>query len=182
MTRFKAALCEIEGPLLIEGKSFPDERGFFLESFRAEDMLALGVGPFVQDNSSRSMRGTLRGLHYQKPSWAVGKLVRCVRGRVFDVAVDLRRRSKNFGRWVSVELSDEGNRMFWIPPGFAHGFQALSDWADVSYKVTGYWSAEADAGIRWDDPDIAIDWPHRPPLVSPKDARLPLLSQADPGF
>ena len=180
--RFKAAPYRIEGLLIIEGTSFPDERGFFMESFRLEDMSALGLGPFVQDNASRSVRGALRGLHYQKPPWAVGKLVRCVRGRIFDVAVDLRRQSKSFGRWAGMELSDEGNRMFWIPPGFAHGFQALSDWADVSYKVTGCWSAEADAGIRWDDPAIAIPWPHSPPLVSPKDARLPLLSQADPGF
>ncbi len=182
MNRFKAIPVQIEGPLIIEGKSFPDERGFFLESFRLEDMQVLGLGPFVQDNISRSARGVLRGLHYQKPPQAVGKLVRCVRGRIYDVAVDLRRKSKTFGRWAGVELSDEGNRMFWIPPGFAHGFQALSDAADISYKVTGYWSAEVDAGIRWDDPSIAIVWPITPPRVSPKDAQLPLLSETDPGF
>ncbi|MDD5657806.1 MAG: dTDP-4-dehydrorhamnose 3,5-epimerase, partial [Elusimicrobia bacterium] len=134
--------------------------------------------PFVQDNLSRSARGTLRGLHYQLPRRPVGKLVRCTRGRIFDVAVDIRKGSPTFGRWTSVELSDEGNRMFWVPPGFAHGFLALSDWADVTYKVTDYWSAEVDAGVRWDDPGLKIDWPLRPSLVSEKDARLPRLAQA----
>ena len=180
--RFSAKPYRLPGLLLIEGPSFPDERGFFMESFRDDEFQALGLPPFVQENFSRSVRGVVRGLHYQKPPRPVGKLVRCLLGRIFDVAVDLRRGSPGFGKWAAVELSDEGNRLFWIPPGFAHGFCALSESADVAYKVTDYWSAEVDAGIRWDDPAVGIAWPERRALVSPKDQRLPLLCEADPGL
>jgi len=175
---FKATPYQIPGLLLIEGRSFPDERGVFMESFRDDESCALGLPPLVQDNLSRSRKGVLRGLHFQKPSMPVGKLVRCVRGRIFDVAVDLRRGSACFGRWAAIELSDEGNRMFWIPAGFAHGFCVLSDQADVLYKVTGYWKSEVDGGIRWDDPALGIPWPERRPIITPKDAALPLLAEA----
>lgn len=174
----------LEGLLLIEGKSFPDERGFFMESFRADDWAKAGLPPLVQDNLSRSKKGTIRGLHYQKNPHAIGKLVRCSRGRIFDAVVDIRRGSPTYGKWASIELTDEGNRMFWVPVGFAHGFCALSETADVSYKVTDYWSPAVDGGIRWDDPAIGVRWPvaAAEALVSPKDAVLPLLKDAAPDF
>ncbi|MCX5794576.1 MAG: dTDP-4-dehydrorhamnose 3,5-epimerase [Elusimicrobia bacterium] len=179
---FKSTPYRLPGLLLIDGRSFPDERGFFMESSREDELRGLGLPPLLQDNLSRSRQGVLRGLHFQKPPRPQGKLVRCLRGRIFDVAVDLRRGSPSYGKWTSVELSDEGNRMFWIPAGFAHGFCALSEQADVMYKVTDYWAAEQDAGIRWDDPALGITWPEPRPLVSAKDRGLPLLREADPGF
>lgn len=174
----------IPGLLIVDSRAFPDERGYFMESFRADDWSKAGLPPLVQDNLSRSKRGVVRGLHYQKNPHAIGKLVRCVRGRIFDVAVDLRRHSPTYGRWASIELSDEGNSMFWIPAGFAHGFCALSDWADVSYKVTDYWTAAVDGGILWNDPAIGIQWPifDHDAIVSPKDAVLPTLSQDNHDF
>ncbi|MBI5241688.1 MAG: dTDP-4-dehydrorhamnose 3,5-epimerase [Elusimicrobia bacterium] len=175
---FQASPYKLPGLLLVEGRSFPDERGFFMESARDDQLRTLGLPPLVQDNISRSKKGVLRGLHFQTPVRPVGKLVRCLRGRIFDVAVDLRRGSPAFGQWASVELSDEGNRMLWIPAGFAHGFCALSGQADVLYKVTDYWTPEVDAGIRWDDPTLAIPWPVARPIVTAKDAALPLLSEA----
>ena len=175
---FKASPWQIPGLLLIEGRSFPDERGFFMESAREDELRALGLPPLVQDNLSRSKKGVLRGLHFQKPPMPVGKLVRCLRGKIFDVAVDLRRSSPSFGQWASVELSDEGNRMFWIPAGFAHGFCVLSDLADVMYKVTDHWKPEVDGGIRWNDPALAIPWPQQRPVLTAKDAALPLLAEA----
>jgi len=174
----------IEGLLVVEGTSFPDERGFFMESFRADDWARAGLPTLVQDNLSRSRQGVIRGLHYQKNPQAIGKLVRCSRGRIFDAAVDLRRGSPTYGTWASIELSDDGNKMFWVPAGFAHGFCALSDEADVIYKVTGYWTAAVDRGVLWNDPAIGIRWPLPPngPIVSAKDARLPPLAAADHDF
>ncbi len=174
----------LQGLLVVEGRSFPDERGFFMESFRADDWAGAGLPALVQDNLSRSKRGTVRGLHYQKNPRAIGKLVRCVRGRIFDAVVDLRRGSPTYGQWASIELDDSGNRMFWVPAGFAHGFCALSDEADVAYKVTGYWSAETDRGMLWNDPAVGVRWPvsAAEALVSPKDAVLPPLAQADHDF
>lgn len=168
----------LPGLLLIESKSFPDERGFFFESWRADDWAKAGLPPMVQDNLSRSRKGVLRGLHYQKPPAEVGKLIRCVRGRIFDAVVDIRRGSPTFGRWTGVELDDSGNRMFWVPAGFAHGFCALSELADVAYKVTDYWSAAVDGGVRWNDPAIGIKWPiaEGSVVVTAKDAALPLLA------
>ena len=180
--RFTAAPYRISGLLLIEGGVFPDERGYFMEGFRADESRSLGLPDFVQDNLSRSVQGVVRGLHFQKPPRAQGKLVRCLRGRIFDVAVDLRRGSPTFTQWAAVELSDAANRMFWIPAGFAHGFCTLSAEADVLYKVTDYWSAAEDAGIRWDDPDLGVAWPEPRPIVSAKDQSLPRLREADPGF
>ncbi len=174
----------LEGLLLIEGRFFPDDRGYFMESFRADDWAKAGLPPLVQDNLSRSKRGVIRGLHYQKSPKPIGKLVRCARGRIYDVAVDIRRGSPTYGKWASIELSDEGNRMFWVPVGFAHGFCALSDWADVSYKVTDYWSLAVDGGVLWNDPAIGIQWPLPPSevVLTPKDAALPPLAAAEHNF
>ncbi|UPT75662.1 MAG: dTDP-4-dehydrorhamnose 3,5-epimerase [Elusimicrobiota bacterium] len=174
----------LDGLLLVEGPFFPDERGYFFEAFRADDWAKAGLPPLVQDNLSRSRKGVVRGLHYQVPPKAVGKLVRCSRGRVFDAVVDLRRASPTYGKSASIELDDAGNRMFWVPAGFAHGFCALSDSADVTYKVTGYWSKEVDAGIRWNDPALGISWPvsAAEAVVTAKDAALPLLKDAGSPF
>ncbi len=163
---------EIDGVLILAPKIFGDSRGFFFESFnqRVFDEAAGGPVTFVQDNHSRSGRHVLRGLHYQveRPQ---GKLVRVVAGSVFDVAVDIRRESRTFGRWVGVELSAENKRQLWIPPGLAHGFVVRSESADFLYKTTDYWFPEHERCIRWDDPDLAIDWGlTEPPLVSTKDA------------
>jgi dTDP-4-dehydrorhamnose 3,5-epimerase len=172
----------LSGILVFEPPTYADERGFFLESFNArhfEGLIGLGV-PFVQDNHSRSRRGVLRGLHYQVEPHAQGKLVRVVRGEVFDVAVDIRRSSPTFSEWVGVELSETNHKQLWIPPGFAHGFLALTDPADVVYKVTEYYSPEHDRSIRWDDPDVGIEWPlHADPIVSDKDAKAPYLRDAE---
>lgn len=173
---------EIPGLLLVEGPSFPDERGFFLESFKEGEFRKAGIPPFVQDNLSRSKKRVMRGLHYQKSPSAIGKLVRCVRGRVFDVAVDIRKGSPSYGKWAATELSDEANRMLWVPEGFAHGFYTVSDWADVLYKVTGTWAPDDDRGILWNDPALGIRWPSPEALVAPKDAQHPPLAQADNNF
>jgi dTDP-4-dehydrorhamnose 3,5-epimerase len=163
--------------LVLEPRVFGDARGFFLESFNARRFAeATGVrAEFVQDNQSRSARGVLRGLHYQirQPQ---GKLVRVVRGRVFDVAVDLRRSSPAFGRWAGVELSEDNHRQLWIPPGFAHGFLVLSESAVFLYKAT-----EHERAIRWDDPSVGIDWPiaEQAPLLSAKDRAAPSLAAAE---
>lgn len=167
--------------LLIEPEVFGDERGFFMESFNARRFReATGIGAeFVQDNHSRSVRGVLRGIHYQvvRPQ---GKLVRVAAGRVFDVAVDLRRSSPRFGRWVGVELSDRDHRQMWVPPGFGHAFLVLSDSADFLYKTTDYWYREHDRSLRWNDPALAIDWPLRgEPLLAARDAAAPLLADAE---
>ncbi len=174
----------LEGLLVVEGKSFGDERGFFMESFRVDDWAREGLPPLLQDNLSRSVKNTIRGLHYQIPPQAIGKLVRCARGRIFDAVVDLRRSSPTYGKSASIELDDSGNRMFWVPVGFAHGFCALSESADVTYKVTGYWSKEVDAGIRWNDPSLGIKWPvsAAEAIVTAKDAVLPLLADAASHF
>lgn len=174
----------LDGLLTVEGPFFPDERGFFFESFRADDWDRAGLPPLVQDNLSRSKKGVVRGLHFQVPPGAIGKLVRCSRGRIFDAVVDLRKSSPTFGKSAAIELDDSGNRMFWVPAGFAHGFCALSDVADVSYKVTGYWSKAVDGGIRWNDPALGIKWPvsAAEAIVTAKDAALPLLADAGSPF
>ena len=160
--------------LILEPKVFGDARGFFMESFNAKAFQAatgLDVN-FVQDNHSRSAKGVLRGLHYQIEQ-AQGKLVRVVRGSVFDVAVDLRRSSATFGQWVGVELSEENNRQFWIPPGFAHGFLVTSDSADFLYKTTDYYAPQFERSLAWNDPTVGVEWPLHlldgAPLLSAKD-------------
>jgi dTDP-4-dehydrorhamnose 3,5-epimerase len=159
--------------LIIEPKVFGDERGFFMESFnqRAFSQAAGRDVCFVQDNHSRSARGVLRGMHYQLPPHEQGKLVRVVKGAVFDVAVDMRRSSPTFGRWVGEELSEANHRQLWIPPGFAHGFLVLTEVADFLYKTTGYYAPQAEAAIRWNDSALAIEWPDigMDPLLSAKD-------------
>jgi len=168
--------------LLLEPVLHGDARGFFLESFnqRAFDAAVGRHVAFVQDNHSRSRRGVLRGLHYQLPPHAQGKLVRVARGRVFDVAVDMRRSSPRFGRWAGAELSGENHRQLWIPPGFAHGFLVISDEADFLYKTTDYYAPECEAAVRWDDAAIGIAWPlpEGPAQVSPRDAAAPSLAHA----
>ena len=170
-------------PRLIESKVNRDERGFFSESFNQRDFEGLVGEPvrFVQDNHSRSTRGVLRGLHYQLPPSAQGKLVRASRGGVFDVVVDIRRLSSSFGEWVGYELSEDNFKQLWIPPGFAHGFLALTEVADVLYKTTEYYVPDLDRSLRWDDPEIGIQWPldGLTPIVSPKDQAAPTLSDAD---
>lgn len=168
----------LPGVLLFEPRVFADERGFFLETYNARAFQAAGVDAvFVQDNHSRSKANVLRGLHYQEPN-AQGKLVRCPRGALYDVAVDIRVGSPTFGKWYGIELSEENRRILWIPPGFAHGFCALSEEADLSYKCTALYDAGSDRSIAWDDPDIGIEWPVRDPILSPKDAVAPRLKDA----
>jgi dTDP-4-dehydrorhamnose 3,5-epimerase len=174
----KVTETSLEGVLLIEPRVFADDRGCFTEMFQAARYLGAGIGgPFVQDNFSRSIKGTLRGLHFQEPH-PQGKLVQVLRGAVFDVAVDIRRGSPNFGKWFGIELSDADFKQLWIPPGFAHGFCVLSDGADFVYKCTAPYVPEADRGLCWNDPDIDIRWPISEPLLSPKDARAPRLGDA----
>ena len=164
--------------MLIEPKVYADDRGFFLETWHAERFREAGIpDSFVQDNQSRSRRNVLRGLHYQEPNQQ-GKLVRCTRGAIFDVAVDIRKGSPQFGRWFGAELSEKNLQMLWVPPGFAHGFCALTDDCDVLYKCTTFYDGNADRSIAWNDPDIGIEWPVAQPLVSAKDAKAPRLRDA----
>jgi dTDP-4-dehydrorhamnose 3,5-epimerase len=155
----KITPAELPDILIIEPRVFGDERGFFFESYNRRALADAGLdAEFVQDNHSRSTRGVLRGLHYQIER-AQGKLVRVVAGTVFDVAVDMRRSSTTFGRWVGIELSAENKRMLWIPPGFAHGFLVVSDAADFLYKTTDYWYPEFERTLLWNDPAVGIEWP-----------------------
>ncbi len=164
--------------LLIEPRVHGDARGFFLETFHATRYAEVGIRmPFVQDNWSRSVRGTLRGLHFQEP-YAQGKLVQVMRGAVFDVAVDVRRGSPRFGRWVGCELSEDNKCQLWVPPGFAHGFVVLTDECDFVYKCTETYRPEVERAIAWDDPAIGIDWRIEAPRLSAKDAAAPRLADA----
>ncbi len=167
---------EISGLALVEPRVFPDDRGFFLESYKESDFARAGIPfRFVQDNHSLSARNVIRGLHFQRPPRAQGKLVRVIRGRVWDVAVDIRKDSPTYKRWIGIELSDENHRMLFIPPGFAHGFLALTDDVHLLYKCTEEYDAALDGGVRWDDPDIGVAWPVRDPVISDKDNVLPYL-------
>lgn len=172
---------DIPDLLLIEPKVYRDERGFFMETYQQRLFVEAGLPDnFVQDNHSGSHKGILRGLHYQV-SQPQGKLVRAVVGEVFDVAVDLRKSSPTFGRWVGARLSAENKRIFWIPPGFGHGYYVLSDWAEFVYKATDFYAPEYERTILWNDPQIGIEWPlldGNAPLLSSKDAAGKLLSQA----
>lgn len=172
---------EIKGVYVIEPRVFTDDRGYFMEAFKQADFDAhIGHVDFIQDNESMSSRGVIRGLHYQKGEFAQAKLVRVIKGRVLDVAVDIRKSSPTFGRHVAVELSDSNKLQFFIPRGFAHGFLVLSDVAVFTYKVDNVYAPQAEAGIRWDDPALGIDWPVEGMdiLTSAKDLKAPLLRDA----
>lgn len=178
MNIVKTAIPEV---LIIEPKVFGDDRGFFFESFNAREFAEKAgfEAGFVQDNHSRSQRGVLRGLHYQIDN-PQGKLVRVVQGEVLDVAVDIRRSSKTFGKWVATRLCAKGHTQFWIPPGFAHGFLVLSETADFLYKTTDYYNPKAERCIRWDDPELGIEWGLEvPPILSAKDQAGAFLHEAE---
>lgn len=181
---FNFQRLEIPDVIFVEPKVFGDERGFFLEIYKHSDFSQFGIiEHFVQDNYSSSTAGVLRGLHYQKNPKAQGKLVRCLKGKIFDVAVDIRKGSPYYGRWVGKELSEEQGNMLYIPAGFAHGFLVLSDKADVLYKCTEEYSAQHDRGIIWNDPAISIQWPvNGRPILSAKDKMHPPLADADNNF
>ncbi|MBN8507193.1 MAG: dTDP-4-dehydrorhamnose 3,5-epimerase [Burkholderiales bacterium] len=170
----------IEGLLIIEPKVHGDARGFFTESYNAREFgRAIGAEVrFVQDNHSRSSHGVLRGLHYQLPPHAQGKLVRVISGEVFDVSVDLRRHSPTFGRWFGITLSGDNHRQLWLPPGLAHGFLVTGAGADTLYKTTDYYAPAAERCLRWDDPAIGIAWPPlaHPPVLAPRDSGAPILA------
>ena len=166
--------------ILVEPERIGDSRGFFMETYQYEQFAANGITPrFLQDNHSRSAKGVLRGLHYQKDPYAQGKLLKVVIGEIFDVAVDVRPGSPTFGQWVGERLSAENGRMLYVPPGFAHGFYVLTDSADLTYKTTNYYQPELEGGVIWNDPQIGIDWPITNPTLSNKDKDLPLLADAD---
>ncbi|MGB4942618.1 MAG: dTDP-4-dehydrorhamnose 3,5-epimerase [Candidatus Moraniibacteriota bacterium] len=170
--------ADIEGLLVVEPDIFRDDRGYFLESYNSDRYREAGIpGVFVQDNVSVSKKGVIRGLHYQTPPFAQGKLVSVLRGRVLDVALDIRTGSPTVGRYVAVELSAENHRQFWIPAGFAHGFVALEDETIFSYKCTNVYSKAHDRGVRWNDPTIGIVWGVADPIVSEKDKQQPLLTE-----
>ncbi len=180
---FEFTPCSIPDLVLIKPRVFDDGRGFFLELYKHSDFASAGIREhLVQDNYSRSAKGVLRGLHYQKNPKAQGKLVMCIQGSIFDVAVDIRKGSPHYGKWVGVELSEGNKRLFYVPTGFAHGFQVMSDAAEVLYKCTEEYSPANDRGIIWSDPDIGIAWPVNDPLLSDKDKIHPFLKNADNNF
>jgi dTDP-4-dehydrorhamnose 3,5-epimerase len=175
---FNFKSLSIPDVILIEPFIFRDERGAFAEMYKLSDFKKLGIlDNFVQDNYSISGKWVLRGLHYQIAPAAQGKLVRVARGRIFDVAVDIRKDSPYFGKWVGIELSEDNRHMLWIPAGFAHGFVALEDNTEVLYKTTEEYAPEFERGIIWNDPEIGIEWPVKNPVLSPKDANFPFLNQ-----
>jgi dTDP-4-dehydrorhamnose 3,5-epimerase len=180
---FEFRRLRIPEVVLVTVRKFEDDRGFFMETYKRSVFAANGVnGVFVQDNYARSQRGVLRGLHYQLNPCAQGKLVAVVQGEAFDVAVDIRKGSPTYGQWVGEVLSAENGRMLYIPAGFAHGYCVLSDAADIAYKATAEYSPDLDRGVLWNDPAIGIDWPVRNPILSPRDAELPQLEDADNNF
>jgi dTDP-4-dehydrorhamnose 3,5-epimerase len=174
---------KISEVVLIEPKVFEDGRGFFMETYKMPDFTAAGIRVnFVQENHSRSSKGVLRGLHYQNPPFAQGKLVSVVRGEIFDVAIDIRKGSPTWGKWVGVILSEKNKHILYVPEGFAHGFCVLSQIAEVIYKTTSVYSAESEAGIIWDDADLNIQWPVKEPILSEKDKKWPTLKNTDIRF
>ena len=166
----------ISDVILVEPKLFSDDRGFFLESFKTSDFLSIGIDKkFVQDNFSHSIRGVIRGLHFQRTPKAQAKLVTALKGEIFDVAVDIRKNSPTYGKWIGEILSESNHKLLYIPEGFAHGFCVLSEEADVLYKVSNEYSSDHEEGIIWSDPRLNIQWPITKPIVSDKDGELPLL-------
>jgi len=175
LKKINTALDEV---FIVVAQKFDDDRGYFFEGYNAKRFAKIGIDfAFVQDNFSRSKRGTVRGLHFQEPH-AQGKLIRAIRGAVFDVVVDIRKGSPSFGKWIGVELSAENRHQIWVPPGFAHGFQALHDDTDIVYKVTDFWQSDCEHTVRWSDPDIGIAWPIADVTCSKKDNEAPTLSQS----
>ena len=177
----KITKTKLDGVVIIEPDVFGDNRGFFMESWNKKKMAEAGLDyDFVQDNHSKSIvKGTLRGIHFQKGDKAQAKLVRCVKGAVLDVAVDLRRKSPTFKQWVGVELSEENKKQLLIPRGFGHGFVTLTDDVEFLYKADNYYAQEADAGIRWNDPEIGVEWGVENPILSEKDKKNPFLKNAE---
>ena len=168
---------------IIEPRVFSDERGFFMETYKRSEFAAQGIAEtFVQSNHSKSSKGTLRGLHYQNPPKPQGKLIRALGGEIYDVAVDIRNGSPTFGNWVAVTLSAQNKRMLYVPAGFAHGFCVTSEDAEVQYMTTEEYAPELEAGIIWNDSDLAIDWPIAEPILSPRDRAWPPLRDADNNF
>ena len=181
--QFTFTKLDIPEVILVEAQSFSDDRGFFLETFKESVFISNGIDTkFVQDNFSHSIKGVLRGLHYQKNPKAQTKLVTVLRGKIFDVAIDIRKDSPTFGKWVGEILSENNHKLLCVPEGFAHGFYVLSEEADVLYKVSQEYSPEHDRGIIWNDPEIDIDWPVDKPIISKKDLQLPILKNADNNF
>lgn len=177
MISFKKA--EIPDIILIEPKVFGDERGFFMETFKFSEFTANGIADnFVQDNHSKSARGVLRGLHYQEGERAQAKLVRCIRGEIFDVAVDMRKDSPTYLKWVGIALSEANKLMLYIPAGFAHGFCVISDEAEMMYKCSKEYDSKSERGVMWNDPALHISWPIKDPLLSPKDQVYPRISDS----
>jgi len=180
---FKFEKLSLSGPLLIKPYIFSDQRGTFMEIYRYSEFANAGITEhFIQDNISKSKKNTLRGLHYQKNPKAQGKLVYCLKGKIFDIVVDIRVGSPTYAQWINMELSEENNFMLYVPAGFAHGFLALSDKAEVIYKCTEEYSPKYEGGIIWNDPDIKIRWPVENPTLSEKDKKLPALRTADNNF
>ncbi|MDO5851418.1 MAG: dTDP-4-dehydrorhamnose 3,5-epimerase [Methanobacteriaceae archaeon] len=185
MEKFTFKKTEIEDVYIIETTKFPDERGYFMETYQKEEFSKAGLNyEFVQDNQSKSKKGVLRGLHFQKTQ-PQGKLVRVIKGTVFDVAVDLRKKSSTYGKWVGVTLSDENHKQFYIPKGFAHGFLVLSDEAEFTYKCTDFYKANDEGGVLWNDPEINIQWPLdniNEIILSEKDKKWKPLKETETNF
>ena len=180
---FKFKKLDIPEVILVDAQAFPDERGFFMESFKDSTYRVNGIDTkFIQDNCSHSIKGVVRGLHYQKNPKAQAKLVTAIRGEIFDIAVDIRKGSPTYGKWVGEILSDKNHRQLYVPEGFAHGFMCLSNEADVIYKVNEEYSPENDRGILWNDDDLSIKWPLKNTIVSGKDQQQPQLKNADNNF
>ena len=168
--KIKVTQTPLADLVVIDVDYFADERGFFIETWHKRDFAQAGLDlEFVQDSHSRSKYGVLRGLHYQDMTAPMGKLLRCTQGAIFDVAVDLRVNSKTFGKWFGIKLTADNKKHFFVPVGFAHGFEVLSDWAEVQYKQTGFYTSAAEGTIAWNDPEIGIDWPVKNPILSARD-------------
>jgi len=173
---FEIEDASLSGIKIITGKRFHDNRGYFSENYKTSEFNKLGIPSFVQDNVSVSKKGVIRGLHWQNEPFGQGKLVQCVSGSIFDVAVDIRKNSPNFGKYFSLELNDRESKFLWIPDGFAHGFQALEDGTIVSYKVTSFWQPTAEKSLNWNDPSININWDKKLALIiSEKDSAAPFI-------
>ena len=180
---FEFSTFDIPGPIIVVPKVFGDDRGFFVELYKHSDFVRGGISDhLVQDNYSKSARGVSRGLHYQKHPHAQGKLVICMKGSIYDVAVDIRKGSPHYGKWIGIELSEANRQMLYVPPGFAHGFQVLSDTAEVLYKCTAEYSPANEGGVIWNDATINVSWPLKDPVLSGKDKVNPLLRDADNNF